>query len=67
MTSRGERAIAVEDDQNNDADVARAISAARKLGVFSIAVNAAGVSIPAPHTAAADGTPSPRRWVRFLQ
>lgn len=53
----GERAIAVQGDQNNDADVARAISAARTLGMFSLTVNAAGTSIPAPHTATADGIP----------
>lgn len=53
----GERAIAVRGDQNNDEDVAAAITAARELGVFSIAVNVAGVSLPAPHTATAEGIP----------
>jgi NAD(P)-dependent dehydrogenase (short-subunit alcohol dehydrogenase family) len=51
------RTVAIKGDQNNDADVAAAISAARGLGVFSIAVNAAGVLVPTPHTASADGTP----------
>ncbi len=53
----GERAVAVQGDQNSDEDVAAAIAAARRLGVFSIAVNAAGVQIPAPHMATADGIP----------
>ncbi|MFC4312541.1 SDR family NAD(P)-dependent oxidoreductase [Steroidobacter flavus] len=53
----GNRAIAVRGDQSSDADVTAAIAAARTLGVFSVAVNAAGVPLPAPHTATADGIP----------
>ncbi len=53
----GSRAIAIQGDQNNDNDVLTAISAAQKLGVFSIAVNAAGARIPAPNMATADGIP----------
>jgi NAD(P)-dependent dehydrogenase (short-subunit alcohol dehydrogenase family) len=53
----GKRAIAVKGDQNNDADVTAAIAAAKTLGVFSINVNTAGVLIPTPATATADGTP----------
>lgn len=53
----GPRAVAVSGDHLNDADVARAIEAARGLGTFSINVNAAGVSIPTPAVADADGVP----------
>ena len=53
----GDRAAFVEGDQNNDEDVAAAIEAAKKLGVFSINVNAAGVVIRTPATATPDGTP----------
>lgn len=53
----GEKAVFVQGDQNSDEDVAAAIDAARRLGTFSIAVNAAGVQIPGPQTATADGIP----------
>lgn len=53
----GSRAVPVAGDHNNEADVQAAISVARQLGVFSVNVNAAGVAIAAPATAAADGTP----------
>lgn len=53
----GPRAVAVTGDHLNDADVAHAIEAARGLGTFSINVNAAGVSIPTPAVADADGVP----------
>lgn len=53
----GAKAVALEGDQNSDADVGAAIAAAKQLGVFSIAVNAAGVAIPTPSVATADGVP----------
>jgi NAD(P)-dependent dehydrogenase (short-subunit alcohol dehydrogenase family) len=51
----GDRAVFVAGDQNDDEDVARAIAAAQKLGVFSINVNSAGVLIRTPATADQDG------------
>ena len=62
----GERAIAIRGDQNSPADVTAAIAAARQLGVFSIAVNAAGVPIPGPHTATADGVPHDMNTFRSM-
>lgn len=53
----GERAISIQGDQSSDSDVAAAIFAAQKLGVFSITVNVAGAKIPAPSMATADGVP----------
>jgi NAD(P)-dependent dehydrogenase (short-subunit alcohol dehydrogenase family) len=53
----GGHAIAVQGDHNNDADVANAIEVARGLGTFAINVNAAGISIPTPAVANADGVP----------
>ena len=62
----GARAIAVHGDQNNDEDVAAASVEAGRLGVFSIAVNAAGVQIPAPHTATAEGVPHDMETFRHM-
>lgn len=53
----GERAIAIAGDQNNDADVEAAIDAARRLGTYSINVNAAGVIIRTPRTVSIEGVP----------
>ena len=53
----GERAVAFAGDHTRESDVLAAIAAAQALGTFSINVNSAGVSIPTPATAAADGTP----------
>lgn len=53
----GAKAVALAGDQNSDADVAEAIAAAKALGTFSIAVNAAGVAIPTPSVATPDGVP----------
>ena len=53
----GEKAVAFQGDHLNDADVVRAIEVAGRLGTFSINVNAAGVSIPTPAVADADGVP----------
>lgn len=53
----GERATVIVGDQGSDSDVAAAIAAAQRLGVFSICVNAAGTRIDTPRTVASDGTP----------
>ncbi|WP_436791860.1 SDR family NAD(P)-dependent oxidoreductase [Yinghuangia sp. YIM S10712] len=52
----GDRASIVVGDSNDDDAVAAAISAARALGVFSIAVSATGVVIPSPRLVDRDGT-----------
>jgi NAD(P)-dependent dehydrogenase (short-subunit alcohol dehydrogenase family) len=51
----GERAIPFEGDHNDDAAVTAAIEQARKLGTFSINVNAAALAVPTPATADAAG------------
>ena len=53
----GDRAVAIAGDHNDDEAVSSAIAAAQALGVFSVNVNAVGVVINTPATAAADGTP----------
>lgn len=53
----GSRAVAIAGDHNSEADVRAAIAAAQTLGVFSININSAGVSIATPATAEVDGTP----------
>lgn len=53
----GANAIGVAGDHNNDADVAHAITIAQERGTFAINVNAAGISIPTPPVADAQGTP----------
>lgn len=53
----GDRATAIQGDQNNDADVLAAIAQAKKMGTFSIVLNAAGAQIAAPNTVSEDGTP----------
>lgn len=62
----GERAVGFAGDHNSEEDVKAAIAAARKLGAFSINVNSAGVSIPTPPTAAADGTAHDMRIFRDM-
>ncbi|XVQ10468.1 SDR family NAD(P)-dependent oxidoreductase [Spirillospora sp. CA-255316] len=52
----GDRVTAVAGDSNDDDAVAAAISAARSLGVFSIAVSATGVVIPSPRLVSRDGS-----------
>lgn len=46
-------------DSGDDAVVAAAIDAAKRLGVFSVAVSATGVVIRSPKLVDADGTPIP--------
>lgn len=53
----GPRATAFAGDHCSEADVRAAIAVAQGLGVFAINVNAAGVSIPTPAVATADGVP----------
>ncbi|MDE2410142.1 MAG: SDR family NAD(P)-dependent oxidoreductase [Sphingomonadales bacterium] len=55
----GPRAVAFRGDHTREADVLRAIAIAiaQDLGTFAINVNAAGVSIPTPPVATADGVP----------
>ena len=53
----GPGAVGVAGGQCDDEAVLRAIAAAQGLGRFSIAVNAAGVSLTTPATADADGIP----------
>ncbi|CAN7635532.1 SDR family NAD(P)-dependent oxidoreductase [Phenylobacterium sp. LjRoot225] len=62
----GDRVVALEGDHNNDQDIAAAIAAARKLGVFSINVNSAGVSIPTPVTADIEGAPHDMQVFRSM-
>jgi NAD(P)-dependent dehydrogenase (short-subunit alcohol dehydrogenase family) len=52
----GDRVTAVAGDSNDDDAVATAISEARSLGVFSIAVSATGVVIRSPRLVSADGS-----------
>lgn len=51
----GPRAIPFAGDHNDEGDVRAAIEVARSLGTFAINVNSAGVAIPTPHTADANG------------
>ncbi len=53
----GPRAVVCQGDHNSEADVLRAIAVAQGLGTFSINVNAAGISIPTPAVADAEGVP----------
>ncbi len=53
----GDRVRAVGGDINDDEAVGAAISAARSLGAFSIAVSATGVVIRSPRLVDADGSP----------
>lgn len=53
----GPRAVAVKGSHTSEADVLRAIDVARGLGNFAINVNVAGISIPTPFVADADGVP----------
>jgi len=52
----GDRVRAVTGDSNDDDAVATAVSEARSLGVFSIAVSATGVVIRSPRLVSADGS-----------
>jgi len=56
----GHRVTAVTGDSNDDDAVAAAISAARSLGVFSIAISATGIIIRSPRLVAPDGTVIPK-------
>ncbi|MET0180280.1 MAG: SDR family NAD(P)-dependent oxidoreductase [Novosphingobium sp.] len=56
-TELGAGAVGVGGDHNVEAAVEHAIAAARKLGVFSVNVNAAGVAIRTPATASRSGKP----------
>src|SRR3954451_24629531 len=56
----GDFAAAVTGDSNDDDAVAEAISTARSLGVFSIAVSATGVVIPSGRLVGRDGSPMPK-------
>jgi 3-hydroxyacyl-CoA dehydrogenase/3-hydroxy-2-methylbutyryl-CoA dehydrogenase len=62
----GPRAVPFAGDHNSEADVHAAIAAAQNLGRFSLCVNSAGVSITAPATASADGTPHDMQVFRDL-
>lgn len=53
----GKRAVGIGGDHLDEAAVARAIEAARGLGVFCVNVNSAGVAINAPPTANREGKP----------
>ncbi|MFM8303166.1 MAG: SDR family NAD(P)-dependent oxidoreductase [Actinomycetota bacterium] len=56
----GDLAVAEVGDSNDDDAVARAIDAARTLGVFSIAVSATGVVIRSPRLVDDSGDPMPK-------
>ena len=56
----GDRAVAVVGDSNDDGAVAAAITAARDLGVLSIAVSATGVVIRSPRLVDDAGEPMPK-------
>lgn len=51
----GPKAVAVIGDHTREADVLHAIAVAQSLGTFAININSAGVAIPTPATASADG------------
>jgi 3-hydroxyacyl-CoA dehydrogenase / 3-hydroxy-2-methylbutyryl-CoA dehydrogenase len=53
----GNQAVAFAGDHVNENDVRAAIEVAQSIGVFSINVNSAGISIPTPATATCDGVP----------
>ncbi|MDE2597945.1 MAG: SDR family NAD(P)-dependent oxidoreductase [Sphingomonadales bacterium] len=53
----GPRAVVHQGDHTSEADVRAAIAVAQDLGTFAINVNSAGISIPTPAVATADGTP----------
>lgn len=53
----GGRATPFAGDHTAEADVQAAIAAAQALGTFAINVNSAGIAIPTPATANAEGTP----------
>lgn len=55
------RVFAVAGDSNDDDALASAISAARDLGMFSIAVSATGVVIPSGRLVNQDGSTMPRQ------
>jgi 3-hydroxyacyl-CoA dehydrogenase / 3-hydroxy-2-methylbutyryl-CoA dehydrogenase len=56
----GDQVSAVAGDSNDDDAVAGAITAARSLGVFSIAVSATGVVIRSPRLVSPDGSVMPK-------
>ena len=60
VSELGNSSVAVVGDSNDDAAVTAAISAADRLGTFSIAISATGVVIRSPRLVASDGTPMPK-------
>jgi NAD(P)-dependent dehydrogenase (short-subunit alcohol dehydrogenase family) len=56
----GDQVTAVAGDSNDDEAVAAAISKARSLGVFSIAISATGVVIRSPRLVDRDRSPMPK-------
>src|SRR5436190_4858840 len=56
----GDRVAAVNGESNDDEAVGAAISEARSLGVFSIAISATGVVIRSPRLVDADRSPIPK-------
>jgi NAD(P)-dependent dehydrogenase (short-subunit alcohol dehydrogenase family) len=55
----GSGVVSVAGDSNDDEDVAEAILAAQRLGLFSIVVSATGVAIPAARLVTRDAVPHP--------
>jgi NAD(P)-dependent dehydrogenase (short-subunit alcohol dehydrogenase family) len=64
VTELGTRAVAVIGDSDDDQAMAEAITAARALGTFSIAVSATGVVIKSPRLVRSDGSPMPKETLR---
>lgn len=60
VTEVGDRVVAVAGESNDDDAVTGAITAARALGVFSIALSATGVVIRSPRLVGLDGSPIAR-------
>jgi len=60
VSELGDQAAAIGGDSNDDDAVAAATSAARSLGVFSIAISATGVVIRSPRLVDAHGAPIPK-------
>ena len=62
----GGSAATVAGDSNDDDAVVAAISAARDLGIFSIAASATGVVIRSPRLVDRDGTPMPKKVLQDI-
>ena len=56
----GDQVATVAGDSNDDDAVAAAISTARSLGLFSLAISATGVVIRSPRLVDGDGSPMPK-------